>query len=772
MTQTSKNDMADVGLFGASDIAQNMRGGNKEGYQEQSKSGLYGSPRRSYGTGIMSVSMIDAFEVITSPLMDSVSNLVTSQARDIRMSTSAIVASLEEVRDVTLLASGKREEILSKMKDDTSKINEKSEAFKAVSLLTTPLRWMGNILTGWRKDPFQSGFDKVDNSIQELTQFMMTGEIDRSKSLWQTFASGGLSGVAKRSIKNAFGIGGEKAQERENARAMGEEVGFSVTGILADYLQKGEIVTKGRQGGILGGGSNSIGIQHKEDPQDVLFDMRDLLESIEFQGGMLLDVSRGSFQYNTKSSDISEGLEEKSLKIEKKSNGTLMDIKRSLNMMAGVSIASKAVGMASGVVGTGAGLVSRTGISKVWDILKNPKFGKTVLKAGALGAVLSMVLEDNQAYADGSEEQNLIDSLSGKGAVAGGVLGGGLAVALGLPAIAATVVSLVAGWIGKSVADGFGKFLVEKLETSPAARAVVENVKIAEAWFVGKVDSLWQTHLDLMDATWETIKPYAMNPTLITNKIESIGTAISDGTYGLLTHIDEVIGDIQKFASSPIDYFLDKATEQAFGDNTSWGTKFYNSMFGEDSSIAKIARDGDLTRQALAGGEIMGPLRPTDRNFVGRATKDLGSSYWGVSTDMTKREVFTKYDKGFWGNLWDDIKGISGRGKTTYARPVEDGPDLPFFDTPVPNEQTPRDRQEITTEKSFSQRIKDLENKIGNGAGSLQDSALLERLKSIEVLLMNNFNKLSEKDRKELMNHGNGYAPEIEDSKLKSIKGE
>lgn len=99
--------------------------------------------------------------------------------------------------------------------------------------------------------------EKILKAIKEQTEFFMRGSIDRSKSLFSRFISGGLiGGSAKligRGLLKTLGISESVAQERELQKSKGQtnlKRGFY--GSLSDMIFGDELVKYGRTGGILG----------------------------------------------------------------------------------------------------------------------------------------------------------------------------------------------------------------------------------------------------------------------------------------------------------------------------------------------------------------------------------------------------------------------------------------------------------------------------------------------------------------------------------------
>ena len=97
------------------------------------------------------------------------------------------------------------------------------------------------------------GFGKkktVDEQILEetkrQTEFMLTGEIDQTKSTWEQFKSGGVAGLIGRSIGEDLGITQSEAQKRADARLQGEEVAGGIAGFLSDKIFGREIVRRER----------------------------------------------------------------------------------------------------------------------------------------------------------------------------------------------------------------------------------------------------------------------------------------------------------------------------------------------------------------------------------------------------------------------------------------------------------------------------------------------------------------------------------------------
>lgn len=153
---------------------------------------------------------------------------------------------------------------------------------------------------------------KILKAIKEQTEFQMTGQIDRQKSLFQKVLGQGLVGGIGRQILKLGDIDRETAQRREQQRALGQTEnligGKGIRGFLTDLIYKDDIIKKGRQGGILPSSTEAT----SKDPLQVIverilpeglpayIDNQELLElTLEqnLQLGLLTKMFSGNFSY-------------------------------------------------------------------------------------------------------------------------------------------------------------------------------------------------------------------------------------------------------------------------------------------------------------------------------------------------------------------------------------------------------------------------------------------------------------------------------------------
>lgn len=395
------NDKAGIGFLGARQAigdldGQSFRRRNPSmmDYRDQSQSSSMSDMNFSRGMrgGVMSVRLVDAFEKITEPLIEAQASIGKQQVIDRREGSLAIRDSIAHLTDVYATSMGNSEALLGEISRKNSELVESSKPWKALNLITTPLRWMSNTMFGWRNsDPFSSGFDKISKAIEEQTEFLATGEIDRTRSLWQRFTQQGLLGMAGRGILGQMGFGVDAAQRREDARSQGEHIGFSITGFLNDHFFADQTVYRGRRGGLIAANRRDAQMSI---PESFAAEMQewftppswDGLANTMKQGGVLYGDSKGnlsrdndpvdllrrmqlnsedqkssligSASYERKTTgQLLEGMYETEerdfahLKNEKKGNNYLHDIRNSLRFISGTSFLGMLGNTIGGILG-------------------------------------------------------------------------------------------------------------------------------------------------------------------------------------------------------------------------------------------------------------------------------------------------------------------------------------------------------------------------------------------------------------------------------------
>ena len=99
---------------------------------------------------------------------------------------------------------------------------------------------VSTIMFGWKKT--KSDTDRIVESIDKLREFMMTGQVDKQRSMFEKIIQGGLVGVTGRIIGAGLGITQSAAQSAEDKASRGEKATFREQlskRFISDIIQRG-----------------------------------------------------------------------------------------------------------------------------------------------------------------------------------------------------------------------------------------------------------------------------------------------------------------------------------------------------------------------------------------------------------------------------------------------------------------------------------------------------------------------------------------------------
>jgi hypothetical protein len=245
------------------------------------------------------------------------------------------------------------------------------------------------------------GFGKkktVDEQILEetkkQTEFLLTGEIDQTKNLWQQFTSGGVAGLIGRSIGGKLGITQSEAQKRADARLQGEEVAGGIAGFLTDKIFGDEIVRRERIG------------QQKDEPSDCCLNTNRLLK----------DMKSLSEREHEEAIEFLESIGDSTKDTAKESRKTNRHLLMSKMMGILTSVGSffKGLGGVGGILtkGIGAGIIAKMLYSS-WDKLKSGEgIGITNTLSSVIGGLMVGGIKGaavGGAFAVGTEIGNFLN---------------------------------------------------------------------------------------------------------------------------------------------------------------------------------------------------------------------------------------------------------------------------------------------------------------------------------------------------------------------------
>lgn len=123
------------------------------------------------------------------------------------------------------------------------------------------------LLLGFRRR--MTDTDRIVKAINEQTEFMRTGQIDRSMGFFTRLFRTGILGTAGAGIASVAGFGRGRAQERENIQSRGGQQN-DIRSRVASWLFGGSIVQRGRESGQLGREDQNIKLL--EEIRDIFFD--------------------------------------------------------------------------------------------------------------------------------------------------------------------------------------------------------------------------------------------------------------------------------------------------------------------------------------------------------------------------------------------------------------------------------------------------------------------------------------------------------------------
>jgi hypothetical protein len=92
--------------------------------------------------------------------------------------------------------------------------------------------------------------EKIYKETKKQTDFMMTGQIDQTRGIFQEIKDSGVFGMAAKGAGSLLGIDRRTAQLRENQASLGQKKTGGLTGYLSSMLYT-DIVRKGRKGGMI-----------------------------------------------------------------------------------------------------------------------------------------------------------------------------------------------------------------------------------------------------------------------------------------------------------------------------------------------------------------------------------------------------------------------------------------------------------------------------------------------------------------------------------------